>query len=47
MRIVPLPGFGDVLSEELIAKMKDRLAKKEQIILLVNRRGFATLTMCH
>ena len=47
VRIVPLPGFGDVLSEPLLAMMKDRLAKKEQIILLVNRRGFATLTMCH
>lgn len=47
VRVIPLPGFGDVLSEELLSKMRDRLAKKEQIILLVNRRGFATLTMCH
>lgn len=47
VRVIPLPGFGEVLSEELLAKMRDRLAKGEQTILLVNRRGFATLTMCH
>lgn len=47
VRVVPLPGFGEVLSAELVSKIKDRLAKKEQVILLVNRRGFATLTMCH
>ncbi|MBI3563792.1 MAG: primosomal protein N' [Elusimicrobia bacterium] len=47
VRVIPLPGFGEVLSEELLMKMRDRLAKGEQTILLVNRRGFATLTMCH
>ncbi len=47
VRILPMPGFGEVLSEELVAKMKLRLERREQIILLVNRRGFSTLTMCH
>lgn len=47
VRVIPLPGFGEVLSEELVSKMKARLERKEQVILLVNRRGFATLTMCH
>ncbi len=47
VRVIPLPGFGEVLSEELLAKMRDRLARGEQTILLVNRRGFSTLTMCH
>ena len=46
VRVVPLPGFGEVLSEELVAKMKLRLERREQVILLVNRRGFSTLTMC-
>ncbi|UPT72575.1 MAG: primosomal protein N' [Elusimicrobiota bacterium] len=41
------PGkFGEVLSDELVEKMADRLAKGEQSILLVNRRGFSTLTTC-
>jgi primosomal protein N' (replication factor Y) len=47
VRILPMPGFGEVLSEELVAKMKLRLERREQIILLVNRRGFSTLTMCY
>ena len=44
--VLPPPPFGRVLSEELIKRMKDRLAKGEQSILLVNRRGFSTLVMC-
>lgn len=43
--LLSLPVNG-CLSDELIAKVKDRLAKREQVILLVNRRGFATLVMC-
>ncbi len=46
VRVIPLPGFGEVLSEELLAKMRERLQRGEQTILLVNRRGFSTLTMC-
>ena len=46
VRVLPPPGFGEVLSEELVAGMKLRLERREQVILLVNRRGFSTLTMC-
>jgi primosomal protein N' (replication factor Y) len=41
------PGrFGEVLSEYLLEKMAERLRRGEQSILLVNRRGFSTLTTC-
>jgi len=43
--LLPLPVYGCV-SEPLLAGLKDRLARSEQSILLVNRRGFATLVMC-
>lgn len=46
VRVIPMPGFGEVLSEELVNKMKERLSRREQVILLVNRRGFSTLTTC-
>lgn len=46
VRVVPPPGFGEALSEDLLAAMKSRLERREQTILLVNRRGFSTLTMC-
>ena len=45
--VVAQPFFGGCLSDELVAKLKDRLAKKEQSILLVNRRGFSTLVRCY
>ena len=35
-----------VISEILETKILDRLAKKEQIILLLNRRGFSTIVTC-
>lgn len=35
-----------VFSESLQAKIKDRLTKKEQIILLLNRRGYSTTITC-
>lgn len=41
----PREGAG-CISEELLAKIKDRLARREQSILLVNRRGFANFIMC-
>lgn len=34
------------LSVELVDAIKDRLAKKEQIILMLNRRGFANFMLC-
>jgi primosomal protein N' (replication factor Y) len=43
--LLPMPQ-GGCLSEGLLSKLKDRLARREQSILLVNRRGFATLVMC-
>ncbi|RVU71695.1 MULTISPECIES: primosomal protein N' [Lactobacillus] len=34
------------LSVELVDAIKDRLAKKEQVILMLNRRGFANFMLC-
>lgn len=44
--LLAMPAWGSCLSNELVAKVKDRLQKNEQTILLVNRRGFSTLVMC-
>ena len=35
-----------VISEILDTKIKEKLEKKEQIIILLNRRGFTTVTTC-
>lgn len=35
------------LSNPLIAKIKEKLDKKEQIILLLNRRGYSSMVTCH
>ncbi len=37
----------DGLSEPLIAHIKKTLAKKEQVLLFLNRRGFAPVQICH
>jgi primosomal protein N' (replication factor Y) len=37
----------DGLSEPLIAHIKKTLAKKEQVLLFLNRRGFAPVLICH
>lgn len=37
----------NILSSELIDKINDRLEKKEQIIILLNRRGYSTVITCH
>ncbi|MBI4371737.1 MAG: primosomal protein N' [Elusimicrobia bacterium] len=47
VRVLSPARFGEVLSDELAEAVKERLSRREQVILLVNRRGFATLTMCH
>lgn len=39
-------GESEILSDALIQKIGDRLKKKEQIILLLNRRGFHTMVRC-
>ena len=35
-----------IFSDLLLSKIKEKLAKKEQIILLLNRRGFSTFITC-
>ncbi|GAB6088304.1 primosomal protein N' [Alkaliphilus crotonatoxidans] len=39
-------GNNGVLSRRLIQMMKEKLLKKEQIILFLNRRGYATVVTC-
>ena len=39
-------GPRDFLLPPLAAKVKEKLEKREQIILLVNRRGFASVALC-
>ena len=36
-----------LISEVLYSKIKDRLEKKEQTIILLNRRGYSTIISCH
>jgi primosomal protein N' (replication factor Y) len=43
--LLPLPP-GRAIAPELLVKIQDRLARREQVILLVNRRGYATVLMC-
>ncbi len=38
-------GF-KILSSDLIEKINDRLNKQEQVILLLNRRGYTTISTC-
>ena len=40
------PERGRWLAPPLVAKLKDRLAKGEQSLLFLNRRGYAPLTLC-
>ncbi|MDE2039229.1 MAG: primosomal protein N' [Elusimicrobia bacterium] len=44
--VLPPPGLGRVLAEELLGRLRERLSRGEQSILLVNRRGFSTVVMC-
>lgn len=39
-------GNRSMFSELLLEKMQDRLEKKEQIVLLLNRRGYSTFILC-
>lgn len=36
-----------VFSDELISDINDRISKNEQVILLLNRRGFSTISSCN
>ncbi|MBI3549857.1 MAG: primosomal protein N' [Elusimicrobia bacterium] len=40
------PRYGSCLTDELLQRIKDRLERREQVILLVNRRGFSNFVMC-
>ena len=40
------PGAGRWLAPRLVEALEDRLAKGEQSLLFLNRRGFAPLTLC-
>jgi len=46
MRFEFQAGNRSIFSRRLFDLMKDRLEKKEQIILLLNRRGHSTFVMC-
>lgn len=46
MRDELISGNKSILSRKLYDKIKDRLEKKEQIILFLNRRGFSTFVSC-
>lgn len=37
----------NILSDTLFNKISERLEKKEQIIILLNRRGYSTILTCH
>ncbi|OZM58543.1 primosomal protein N' [Lottiidibacillus patelloidae] len=39
-------GNRSMFSEALLEKLKDRIAKKQQSVLFLNRRGFSTFVMC-
>lgn len=46
MTQVPLRESANELSPRLIGKIQDRLDKNEQIVLLQNRRGYASYLLC-
>ena len=46
MRDELLSGNRSIFSRALLEKMKERLDRKEQIILFLNRRGFSTFVSC-
>lgn len=39
-------GNWSIFSGQLIGKIRDRLSRKEQVILLLNRRGFSPILLC-
>lgn len=40
------PRPGSCISEPLLAQIRDRLGRREQVILLINRRGFSNFLLC-
>ena len=41
------PGGYDIFSKTLVQKIKEKLDKKEQVVLLINRRGYSPYVGCH
>jgi primosomal protein N' (replication factor Y) len=46
VRLVDLRATKGIFSDELLAAIADRLQKKEQVILFLNRRGFSPFVQC-
>jgi len=46
MRTAPLSAFSRTLSQELCEQLRENLERREQSILLLNRRGYNTLVKC-
>jgi primosomal protein N' (replication factor Y) len=46
MRASMMAGGDEIFSPALFEKLQDRLAKKEQAVLMLNRRGYANFMMC-
>ncbi|MDO4280850.1 MAG: primosomal protein N' [Peptococcaceae bacterium] len=40
-------GHYDILSRSLTSAIKDALSKKEQVILLINKKGYSSSVFCH
>lgn len=45
-QIVKMKNWHNMFSDELIAAINDKLQKKEQILLFMNRKGYANLFFC-
>ena len=46
VKIIDLSKEKDIISEELKTLIQDRIDKKEQTILVLNRRGYSALSVC-
>ncbi len=41
------PGGYDIFSKTLVQKIKEKLDRQEQVVLLINRRGYSPYVGCH
>jgi primosomal protein N' (replication factor Y) len=46
VRLIDLRGTKGIFSEELLEAVEGRLARREQVILFLNRRGFSPFVQC-
>lgn len=46
VKIIDLSKEKGIISEELKTLIQDRIDKKEQTILFLNRRGYSALSVC-